>query len=82
MVAGGDERLRWLDVVFYNGEDREFDLAALQEAIIGFVFSVGPHGRVTTKLDGAQLRMECGELSINAAVKPGLKPTPIALTYQ
>lgn len=80
LVAGGDERLRWLDVVFYHGEDREFDLAALEEAIVGFAFSVGPHGQVTAIREGAQLRMESGELSVTVAVKPGLKPVaaPVA----
>ena len=74
LIAGGDDKLRWLDVVLYSGVDREFDLAALRQAIIGFVFSVGPHGPVTSRLEAGKLFLSCDGLSLTVPVKPGSKP--------
>ena len=74
LIAGGEDELRWLDVVFYSGEEREFNLAELSQAIVGFVFAVGSHGRVTSRLEDGRLLMQCDELSVAAPVRPGLKP--------
>ena len=49
--------------------------AALQQAIIGFVFSVGPHGSVTSRLEAGKLFLGCDGLSVTAPVKPGSKPS-------
>ncbi len=78
LIAGGDDKLRWLDVVLYSGAEREFDLAALQQAIIGFVFSVGPHGAVTSRLEAGKLFLGCDGLSVTVPVKPGSKPVGAA----
>lgn len=78
LIAGGDDKLRWLDVVLYSGAEKEFDLAALRQAIIGFVFSVGPHGPVTSRLETGKLFLDCDGLSVTAPVKPGAKPAGAA----
>ena len=78
LIAGGDDKLRWLDVVLYSGVEREFDLAALPQAIIGFVFSVGPHGPVTSRLEAGKLFLGCDGLSVTTPVKPGSKPVGAA----
>ena len=49
--------------------EREFDLAALEEAIIGFVFSVGPHEAVTQRFEDGSLSLSCDGLSVSAEVK-------------
>ena len=54
----------------YALDSREFDLAGLNEAIVGFVFSVGPHGDVSHKLDQGKLSIVCDGLSVSAPVKP------------
>lgn len=74
MVLGGDEHLRWVDIVLFQNAEREFDLAALSEAIIGFVFSVGAHGRVTSEINEGRLRQSYEGLAIDFGVKPAPKP--------
>lgn len=68
--AGGDEKTRWLDVVLYDGDDREFDLAALEEASVGFALSVGAPAAVTTKVEDGQLIVACAGLAVSAPLKP------------
>jgi hypothetical protein len=70
LTTGQTADLRYLDVEFYHGDDREFDLAALGEAITAFALSVGPHGPVTLNLDARQLTLTCDDLSVTAATKP------------
>ena len=62
--------LRFLDVEFYHGPEREFDLAALGEALTAFALSVGPHGPVTTQTDAGKLTLTCDALTVSAAAKP------------
>ena len=61
----------WLDVEFYHGEEKEFDLAALDEALVSFALSVGPHGEVTTKLEPGRLITTCDGLTVSATNRPG-----------
>jgi len=70
LTTGQTADLRYLDVEFYHGDDREFDLAALGEAITAFALSVGPHGPVTLNLDARQLTLTCDGLAVTAATKP------------
>ena len=43
-LAGPGWLGRWLDVVLYHGDERQFDLSALTDAIVAFGFAVGPLG--------------------------------------
>ncbi len=70
LTTGSDARLRWLDVVLHEGEERTFNLAALEEAIVAFVLSVGPHGPVSATLEQGNLTVACDSLHTTAAVKP------------
>ncbi len=70
LAAGGADGRAWLDVVLHEGEDREFDLAALEEAIVGFVLSVGPHGPVTTATTDGRLTVACDGLQASAKIRP------------
>lgn len=70
LAAGSDARTRWLDVVLHEGDEREFDLAALEEAIVGFVLSVGPHGPVTASVADGTLALACDDLRAAAKIKP------------
>lgn len=70
LTPGQTAHLRYLDVEFYHGPEREFDLAALDEAITAFALSVGPHGPVTLNLDARQLTLTCDGLAVSAATKP------------
>jgi hypothetical protein len=68
--TGSNDKLKWLDVVLHEGGDREFDLAALEEAIVGFVFSVGPHPAAISSVENGVLTLGCAGLAVSAAVKP------------
>jgi len=67
---GGEGGLQWLDVVLYEGAERDFNLAELDEAIVGFTFSVGEHARATAELAGGTLNLAGDGLSVAAAIKP------------
>ena len=70
LTTGRSGDLHYLDVEFYHGEEREFDLARLDEALVAFAFSVGPHGPVTTKNEGGNVTLTCDSLAVTAALKP------------
>jgi hypothetical protein len=74
LAIGGDSAAAapfWLDIVFYAGEEREFNLAALDQAVIGFSLSVGEHGAVQAEQKEGSLRLACDGLSITVPTKPG-----------
>jgi hypothetical protein len=70
LTTGRAGDLRFLDVEFYHGPDREFDLATLGEALTAFALSVGPHGPVVATTDAGQLTLTCDTLTVSAATKP------------
>ncbi len=70
LSAGQAGDLRFLDVEFYHGPEREFDLALLGEALTAFALSVGPHGPATTQTDAGKLTLTCDALTVTAATKP------------
>ncbi len=37
---GGNDRNSWIDFVIYSGDDRDFNLSQVNEAILGFTFSI------------------------------------------
>jgi len=68
--AGGDDKIKWLDVVFFTGEDREFDLAALDEAFAAFSLSVGAPVTPTIKLESGRGIITASGLTVSAPLKP------------
>lgn len=72
-AIGEDGKIKWLDVIFHEGDDREFDLAAIDEAIVAFVLSFGPHGPFHARVDSGVLTLECDGLSVTAATRPWLR---------
>jgi hypothetical protein len=80
LSSGGEGKLRWVDVVLYSGDEREFDLKSLEEAIVGFVFSVGDHGRVESRIEAGELRMSCDGLAVAAKVRPSTKQEQTVFT--
>jgi hypothetical protein len=38
---GGDDKNSWIDFVIYSGGDRNFNLSQVNEAILGYTFSIG-----------------------------------------
>jgi hypothetical protein len=72
--TGGDAKSKWLDVVLYEGAERAFNLATLEEAVVGFVLSVGPHDPATAQVADHTLTLACAGLSVSAPIRPAPRP--------
>ena len=70
ILTGGDGHIQWLDAVFYSGPEREFDLAALNEAFAAFAFCVGTVVEPTIKLEGDRATVTAADLTVIAPLKP------------
>jgi len=75
-TSGGDDKLKWLDVVLHEGAEREFDLTALTEAIVAFTLAAGSNapGPATGTVAGGRLEVSAGGLSVSAPVRPAPRP--------
>jgi len=71
LTKGGDENRQWLDVVLFEGPDQEVDLAALTEAVVGFVVSVGTDAKVESRVKDGMLSVVSGALEVSGTIKPG-----------
>lgn len=70
LIPGGDQTTQWLDAVFYSGPEREFDLAALDEAFAAFAFSVGAPVQAALTVDAGRATLATAGLSVSAPLKP------------
>jgi hypothetical protein len=68
---GGDAERQWLDLVLHEGADREVDLAALNDAVVGFVLAVGDPAPASATVRDGVLTVASGDLTASGAVKPG-----------
>jgi hypothetical protein len=71
--AGGDETTKWLDVVLYHGDEREFDLAALDEAFVGFALAVDATAEIHNTLEDGRCTLSSSDLSVSAAIRPAAR---------
>jgi hypothetical protein len=39
-ATGGDDKNKWIDFVIYSGGEKEFNFGEIQEAVLGFLFSL------------------------------------------
>jgi hypothetical protein len=67
---GGDAERQWLDLVLHEGADREVDLAALNDAVVGFVLAVGDPAPASATVRDGVLTVASGDLTASGAVKP------------
>ena len=70
ITVGGDPNNPWLDAVFYSGPEREFDLAALDEAFAAFTFSVGNTVTPAIKLEAGRATVTAAGLTLTAPLQP------------
>jgi hypothetical protein len=70
ITVGGDPNNPWLDAVFYSGPEREFDLAALDEAFAAFTFSVGNAVTTAIKLEAGRATVTAAGLTLTAPLQP------------
>ena len=73
-VIGGDEKSKWIDFVIYSGNEREFNFSEIQEAVLGFLFSlkVGSisESPIEVSKSGENLILKWNGLSVNTLTKP------------
>ncbi|NEW83788.1 MAG: hypothetical protein GZ094_15675 [Mariniphaga sp.] len=73
-VIGGDEKSKWIDFVIYSGNEIEFNFGEIQEAVLGFLFSLKAgsisEAPVEVSKSGENLILKWNGLSVNALTKP------------
>lgn len=73
---GGDGKNSWVDYVIYSGNEKEFDLTKLSQAIFAFALSLGNQPDSTdidaakSVISGNTLEVSWNTLSVKATVKP------------
>ncbi|MBI5692191.1 MAG: hypothetical protein HZC55_19080 [Verrucomicrobia bacterium] len=70
LQRGGNDKLRWLDVVLHEGDDREFSLASLEEAIVGFALGAQQTPQASASLSAGRLTVTWDDLTVSAPLKP------------
>jgi hypothetical protein len=72
--TGGDDKNKWIDFVIYSGGEKEFNFGEIQEAVLGFLFSLKagtiPEAPVEVSKSGENLNLKWNGLSVNALIKP------------
>lgn len=77
---GGNDKASWIDYVIYSGEEKDIDLITVNEAVLGFSFSVGEDIRKSTikkpvvLKKGETLTTQWKGLSVSVPVKPAAQP--------
>ena len=72
--TGADDKNKWIDLVIYSGSEKEFNFGEIQEAVLGFMFSLKdgtiPEAPVEVSKSGENLNLKWNGLSVNALIKP------------
>jgi hypothetical protein len=72
--TGGDDKNKWIDLVIYSGSEKEFNFGEIQEAVLGFLFSLKdgtiPEAPVEVSKSGEFLNLKWNNLSVSALTKP------------
>jgi hypothetical protein len=71
LTTGRDQNTAFVDVVFYEGGERRFDLRAMQTAVSGFALRLnGARPLPAARLEAQQLRLDWEGLSLAVAARP------------
>lgn len=74
LATGGDDKNKWIDCVIYSGVEKEFNFEKIQEAVVGFLFSLKAGNISETSVEvsksGKFLNLKWNGLSVKAATKP------------
>ncbi|GAB2785836.1 hypothetical protein GCM10027275_32800 [Rhabdobacter roseus] len=77
---GGDEKAAWIDYVLYAGQETELDLTTLEEAALGFTFSLKGAGEKAkseapaVSKQGEDLEARWKGLHVRVPTKPMIQP--------
>ena len=74
LTTGGDDKNKWVDFAIYSGAEKEFNFGEIQEAVLGFLFSLKagtiPVAPVEVSKSGENLNLKWNGLLVNALTKP------------
>ena len=79
-VKGQDGTTHWIDFVLYSGDEKEFDLMQIDQAVLAFALSIGNQSDELTiqdtscKIEKNQLTASWMGLNIELPIKPGKNP--------
>lgn len=77
---GGDEKAAWIDYVIYSGEEKDIDLTAVDNAVIGFSFNISDGDKnakspnPVVSHEGGNLTTHWKDLRVSVSVKPAGQP--------
>jgi hypothetical protein len=80
---GGDGKNSWIDLVFYKGEEKDFDLSTMKEAVVNFTYSMGTVGekpvsvKPTVNIKDNSMETVWKGLTLVVPYKPILQPKNI-----
>ncbi len=77
---GSDDDAAWVDYVLYSGDEKGFDLSAMDEAALGFAFSLVETGKpvkmqqISSSRQGGTLAAQWEGLKVTVPLKPVEQP--------
>lgn len=77
---GGDDKAAWIDYVLYNGAEKDIDLTAVDNAVLGFAFDISDHNKNAENPkpvvlhEGGNLTTQWKGLRVSVPVKPAGQP--------
>ena len=82
--AGADANIKWVDLIIYNGEKRDFNFEKIKDAVIGFMISLNngnpiPVPKIKSVLNGQFLTISSRKLKVNAETKPYAEPISLLI---
>jgi hypothetical protein len=82
--VGSDATIKWIDLIIYNGAQREINFIKIKEAVIGFMIAVSEGSGIAVPIistvnDGQLLTVSAGKLMVNLATKPYTEPISLLI---
>ncbi len=77
---GSDADASWVDYVLYSGNEKDFDLSSMNEAALGFAFSLDEKGQpirmqqISSSRQGGTLAAQWAGLKVSVPMKPMEQP--------
>ena len=77
--TGADANIKWVDLIIYHGEKRDFNFAKIQDAVIGFMIAVSngstiPVPKINTGFSDHLFKISFEKLKLTVDTKPYSEP--------
>ncbi|NJN25863.1 MAG: hypothetical protein HC819_07800 [Cyclobacteriaceae bacterium] len=79
---GGEETVSWMDYVIYHGDEKEFDLLAIEKAYLAFTYCMAPDQKDfnnspgNTEIENGKILATWDDMQVAAEVKPSILIKP------